>query len=455
MFATNKNKFFLIIVLLISLVTMGAKCGGPGGNLTPGSPASVTLTWWKVWEPKQNVIDLINSYQKEHPHIKINYRNLSYEEFAPALLNALATDRGPDIFSVNTNWMRDYTDKILPMPPSTTIDYRVVQGSIKEEVYTEPRTSPTLSFKDLRDLFPDVVYNNQYINNKVYGLPLSIDTLALYSNRDLLNNAGIISPPKSWSQFQEDIVKLTKQSPTGEILQAGAALGTADNVERSFDILSLLMLQNGTQMTSSRNKITLSPREGVSINPAAQALDYYTSFANPAKQVYTWNKQMNNSLDEFINGNLAFFIGYAYHLETIKSRAPGLNLEITPMLQISEDSKINYANYWVETVSNKSRNPDEAWHFVLYMTTNLNANKAYLNKNKKPTALKALIEQQSQDYELGAFASQLLTAQSWYRGRNYDRAEVFFKQLIKDGLAGTKPTKDLIYDIVLKLGQIY
>ena len=90
-------------------------------------------------------------------------------------------------------------------------------------------------------------------------------------------------------------------------------------------------------------------------NPAADAVRFYTDFADPGKEVYTWNKNMPNSLEAFILGKTAFFFGYAYHLPTIKSRAPKLNLSIVKLPQIAGNPEINFANYWLETVSRKNK----------------------------------------------------------------------------------------------------
>jgi len=40
-----------------------------------------------------------------------------------------------------------------------------------------------------------------------YASPLSINTLALFYNRDLLNEAGIVLPPVTWEEFVNDSKK--------------------------------------------------------------------------------------------------------------------------------------------------------------------------------------------------------------------------------------------------------
>jgi len=446
MFKLKKLKTSIILGIAIVFITSGATCQKLPANMKAGSPKPVSLEYWKVYEESYNVSDLISDYQKLHPQISINYRNFTPEEYENELLRAFAEDRGPDIFSINTTWMRKYLSLIQPMPAQVSLEYKIVQGTFKKETFTETRQQKLLTIKDLRNLFPDVVYDNQVINNQIYGLPLSIDTLALFYNRDLLNNAGIASPPRTWDQFRDQVIKLTKIDVRGNLLQSAAALGTADNVDRATDILSLLMMQAGTPITTEQGYASFNqtpPNYTRSELPAVEALNFYNSFASPANQVYTWNNDQPNSLSAFMAGKTAFYLGYAYNIPLIKAQAPKLNFAITTAPQISEPP-INFANYWVESVAKKSQHQNEAWDFINFITTNTDSNKKFLDKSRKPSALKSLISAQADDIELSPFGSQLLTAKSWYKGKDIKSAENAIKFMIRSNLEGLSPTIDII-----------
>src|SRR6056297_346858 len=66
----------------------------------------------------------------------------------------------------------------------------------------------------------------------------------------------------------------------------------------------------------------------VEVPPGIGALDYYVQFASPLYEGYTWNNNMPNSLEAFIQGRTAMFFGYAYHRPEIKARNPQLNFSI-------------------------------------------------------------------------------------------------------------------------------
>jgi hypothetical protein len=99
-----------------------------------------------------------------------------------------------------------------------------------------------------------------------------------------------------------------------------------------------------------------------------------------------------------------------------------------PQIQGSA-KQVNHANYWMEAVSAKSQNANEAWDFIQYETSAEQV-QSYLKIAKKPTALRALIKTQTDDIYLGPFAEQVLTAQSWYYGKNPLAAEKAMREMI-------------------------
>lgn len=440
----KKIQTFFLIIIIIALPGFGLKCQS---KQIQEAAKPVSLNYWRVYDGSDAFDEIIQKYNQQHPNISIKYRKLSYDEYEKELLEALAEDRGPDILSIHNTWIKKYQSKIAPMPESITLGYTVVKGTIKKETSVELRTTKSLSLKKIKDDFVDAVYDDVVINDKnektgkyqemVYGLPLSVDTLALYYNKDLLNEASIVEPPLYWDkELQQDVKKLTKQDAKGQIVQPGIALGGSDNISRFSDILSVLMMQNGAEMMNGGNIAfqQIPPAlSGQNYNPGMEALRFYADFANPAKEVYCWNKNLDNSIDMFVRGNLALMLGYAYQLPQIRSLGPKLNFSIAKLPQIKGNPQVNFANYWVETVSKKSQHIPEAWDFVQFAVSADNV-KSYLDKTKKPTALRSLVTGQSEDFDIGVFAQQVLTAKSWYKGKDANAAEALMGKMIDEAV---------------------
>ncbi len=459
--STRRNLTRLIAALsLLSL--LGAGCGGPSAAQIAASQP-VKLVVWRVFDSQDTLQKTMTAYQAIHPNVSFEYRELRSDEFKNELLRAMAEGTGPDIFSVNNAWIGEYQSLIRPLPASLKIPYSEVRGTIKKETVYTIKEQPSIALKDLKTEFVDVVATDVVrpyqetdkspVTNRIFGLPLSVDTLALYYNKDLLNAAGFPEPPKTWVEFQTQAAKLAKIGANNEVLQSGAALGTGRNVERASDILSLLMMQNGTQMTDSSGHATFALSDSNRQILGLDAVNFYTDFANPTKQVYGWNKDQPNSFDAFAAGKTAFFFGYSYHAPLLRAAAPKLPFAITTVPQIEGSKVVNFANYWVETVSKASKHPDFAWDFIQF-ETGADQVKNYLTAAEKPTALRSLINAQMQDDTLSIFASELLTAKDWYMGKDATVTENAMLDLIDGVLAGNDP-QQAISKAQSKVNQTY
>ncbi|MEI6596627.1 MAG: extracellular solute-binding protein [bacterium] len=461
-----KNKIIILFLLFVFILTSGFGCALVDKK-TQAAMTPITLNYWRVYDGEDAFEEILAAYKILHPFITINYRKLRYDEYESELINALAEDRGPDIFSIHNTWTKKYASKIAPMPATITMAYPVTKGTLKKEIIPELRTAKSLSLNDLKNNFVDAVYQDVAIptlnetskqyEEKIYGLPLSVDTLAMYYNKDLFNNAGIAEPPVYWNNtFQQNVKKMTKQNEKGEIVQSGAALGGSNNIERYSDILSILMMQNGAIMTDGNGQVLFnripSTFKDQKYNPGLEALRFYSDFNNPAKEVYTWNKNLDNSLNMFAQGKLGIMFGYAYHLPTIKAQAPKLNFGITKLPQIEGNTPVNFANYWLETVSNKSKYTNEAWDFIQFETKAEQA-KTYLTKAKKPTALRSLVNEQINDLDIGIFTEQVLTAKSWYKGADSNAMEKIFADMIDAVVLSQDKIENVITLAANKVGQ--
>jgi len=427
----------------MALVLTGVGCGSSTAEKEAAKP--VTLKVWRVFDEAENLQPAMDAYRRLHPNVSFDYRILRFDEYEDQLLRAFARGEGPDVFSIHNTWMGEYVDAqlITPLPAVLKIPYTETKGTIKKEKVITVREEKTISARELKNIFVDTISADvvrPYRSSKdaptesaIFGLPLSVDTLALFYNRDLLNAAGIAEPPADWKTFQEDVKMLTRVDEKGVVLQSGAALGTASNVERASDILSVLMMQNGTPMAGEGEATFAETTEdGL---PGADALRFYTDFANPAKEVYAWNADQPPSFEAFTSGKTAFFFGYAYHLSQIRTAAPKLNLGVAALPQIADGRTVNFANYWVETASKAGKNTKWAWDFIRF-ATEAKQGEAYMLKAKRPPARRGLINKAVEDPELGVFANQLLTSKSWYRGKDASVVEEAFSSLIKEALEG-------------------
>lgn len=451
-----KNQIIKFLLIVSFLPLLGLGCKG-SGEVAPEALKPVTLNYWSVFNEPSDLNDIITAFRLNYPHINVNVKKVSIEDYEESLLRALAEGAGPDIVSLHNTWLRQYQDALAPLPANITLPVTEIVGRNRRTVLA---TQPALTLRDLRNNYADVVVADAVIDGKIYGLPLSLDTLVLYYNRTFLNQANIPTPPATWTEFKEAVKALTLQDRNGNIIQAGAALGTSRNLNRAPDILAVLMMQNGTEMTdlsNTRATFNLIPNTITdrTVNPGRDAVTFYTDFASPAKEVYSWNEKMPESLNAFTSLKSAFFFGYNYHLPLVRSLAPGLDLGIAKLPQISAGAKpINFANYWLETVTKQSEHPNEAWAFAQFAASAEQV-KTFLKKANRPTALRTLIAEQRQDDTLVNFVDEVLTAQSWYRGKNPQAAEAALRVMIDQVVRGELTAEAAINQAVQKVNETF
>lgn len=436
-----KTKKLILFLVFILIITSGFQCTATKKVVN----RPVKLTVWGVYEDRDALELLFNKFTSAYPTVSFEYKKFTPEEYENQLLNAWADDKGPDIYFLPNTSLRQYKEKgrITPMPTSVKLPYREVKISgfsfMKKTDFIDSQKNVNLTSKNDLDLkFADVVQSDVYIDNKIYGLPLSLETLAMFYNRDLLNNAGIPNPPIVWSDdknsddFVDQIKKITKLNKDGSFQQSGAALGTINNITNASDIIALFLMQADTNFANARGAINFSSNKKTILT----AINFYNDFSNPIKDIYSWNKDQSNSLEAFKSGQTAFFFGYPYHKDQIPQNQINYGITTIPQLQyqISQDGEmspfnpINIANYWVMTVSHKTKNSGIAWGFIDFATKKENV-KTYLEKSEKPTALRDLIKEQSKNIRLAPFVNQILSAKSWYHGTSPELAKRYLEEL--------------------------
>ena len=418
----NTNKIYYILVGSIAVavfLTVILILRGIGGDTTQ----SATLEFWGVFDDRNAFDKVITDFQGQNPGIKVLYRQFSYEEYEKSLIDALATGTGPDIVMVHNTWLPKHGDKL-----------KVLSDKIPGQ------KQPLLTIQDYKTNFVDVAFSDFVFNNQIYGLPLYVDTLALFYNKDIFNSAGITRPPQDWEEFNSDIETITRLDSSGQITQSAAAIGTARNINRSTDILSALMIQTGVRMTDTDNR-SVSFAGRVNNSPVGElALKYYTDFANPSVRTYTWNDVQHYSVDAFTGGKTAMMLNYSHEVEVLKNKSSRLNFGVAPMLQVSSTDVKNYANYWGVGVTANSKFPNESWRFIAYLASKEGA-QSYLSATLRPSARRDLIELQRNDLDLGVFAVQALSARSWYQIDNM-AIETIFADMIDDVNFGRASVKE-------------
>ncbi|TSC53189.1 MAG: Uncharacterized protein LiPW16_464 [Microgenomates group bacterium LiPW_16] len=374
----------------------------------------VTLTYWGLWEQEAIMAPVIADFEKTHPKIKISYSRQSPKQYRERLASSLARGEGPDIFRFHNTWLPMFSRELAPVP---------------SKVVSE------LQFK--QNFYP-VVEQDLKSGGQYFGIPLEIDGLGLFVNEEIFRAAGA-TYPKTWEDLRTTALKLTVKDQNGKIRTAGVALGETANIEHWSDILGLMMLQNGVDLSNPTGKL------------AEDALVYFTLFAKPPEA--TWDETLDNSILAFARGQVAMIFAPSWQAFEIKNINPTLSFKILPVPQLP-GSNISWASYWVEGVWAKSKNQEQAWEFLKYLgskevMTKLFAEEAKTRLFGEPYSRIDLGQTLVNDPYIGAFISQAPNARSFYlcsrthdNGIN-DKIIKYFEDAVNSLDKGVSPTAAL------------
>lgn len=436
--ALNFKKISILLILAL-FITSGASCSKKTA-VDKSLFKTTKITIWAVYENEDSFNQLFGEFKKLYPTVSFEFRVFESGEYEKQLLNAWAENRGPDIYFIPNSSIGKYISKITPLPEKIKLPYRqtIVRGAgmfQKTEIKDSIKEERTITPSQIKDAYAEVVYDDVVFNNKIYGLPLSIETLAMFYNRDITNGANIATPPVNWNDFVTNIKKITLLDEKNNFIQNGTAMGSTKNIDNGSDIALLLVNQNGIN-TLENNNFNLG-RSEEELQKSIEAIKFFNDFANPIMEVYSWNdSSKQDAFNAFTSKRLAYYFGYPHK---IKEMPKTLNYGIAKVPQINKNNPANFADYWVMTVSHQAKNSDIAWGFINFINKQENA-KIYLSQSKKPSALRSLIDYQKEKQpELIPFLDQILSAHSWYKGKNPEFAKEQLKKLIEQFKIASEP----------------
>ncbi|MBA3723417.1 MAG: extracellular solute-binding protein [Candidatus Levybacteria bacterium] len=325
-----------VLIFLIAMVVLFM----PKGQ----SSEQVKLQWWGLWEESNAVQGLIADFEKDNPNIDVEYQKRAPQEYRERLIARIENNSGPDIFRYHNTWRPMLGKNLLPL------------------------SSDVISPEDFQKAYYPIVQKDLVTSGAIYGIPLGVDSLALFINPELFEAAGV-QVPNNWEDFVKVSKQLTVKGPDGKIQTAGAALGTYDNVAHAPDIISLLFLQQSIPM----EKFSEYKKQ------QAVALEFYTSFALGNSNV--WDETLDNSTLAFSRGKLAMYFGYSWDVFAIQKLNKDLAFKVYPV-PANQNKKTTVASYWVEGVSAKSPNQKEALEFMKYLAQKETLEKFYTETAK-------------------------------------------------------------------------
>lgn len=334
------RKTWLVVMTLVLAATLII---GPG---TSGVFAKqVAIEYWQYYyESKVKLMDeLIKTFEKQNPDIKVEQKTFPYEQFNQKVTIAVPAGTGPDVVNLYYGWVPKYV----------------------EAGYLQPLPTDAFPVKTIEDEFLPMVEAVK-LEGKYWGLPTAVRALALFWNKDLFKEAGLDpnKPPRTWTELQQNAVKLTKRDKNGQLLQEGYAWNADGQDNHVF--IQVLLRQWGVDPFSADNKKVLwNSKPG-----AYEAFRWWTDLA--VKYKVGEPTFMGDYRTAFISGKAAMMIDGSFALGTLKSKAKDVDWAVTTLPAREPNGvKSNFGSFWLNglTVNAKGEKRAAAIKFLKFLTS--------------------------------------------------------------------------------------
>ena len=345
--------------------------------------------------------------------LHVTYQKRDERTFEQDLAEAIASGRGPDLFILHHEFIIKDKGKIVPFP----------LAKITEKEFTD-------TYIDGAELFWD--------KGGALAIPIAIDPLVLYVNRDMLATGEFAAPPKNWNDVFDIAEKVTRKSESGNVTKSAIGLGEYDNVTHAKDILAMLIMQAGSPITVRDTDGRVRPALGANAatvqQPTQSALRFYTEFSNPAKSVYSWNRALPSSIVSFADGNVALYIGFASEFPLIRARNPNLNFAVSMMPQIQDTARaITYARMYGFAIPNGSRNLAGA-QTVASILAGAVPSKLMAQARGTPSPRRDILSEPKDGVE-AVFRNSAIVARGWLDPDPEETADIF-RVMIEGAISG-------------------
>jgi multiple sugar transport system substrate-binding protein len=340
----NMKKWLVTMLALVMTTSLVAGCGGTNGSTDKGTgnaskPGSsdgkkTELTFWGDWggEGQKQFETMVDAFNKSQDKIHVKY--VLQQDMITKFLTSATNGGTPDVLF----WDRWRTSLYAPKNVLHPVDeYLTRDGLSKDDFYAE----------SLRELSYD---------DKLYGLPLTVDARALFYNKKLLADAGL-QPPTTWEELETAATKLTKWN--------GSKLETAGFSMGDLGLFNMYLQQAGGTMLTEDGKTNFNNEQG------KQVLEFWDRLMNKDK-VYKvgFELGLGEGQDAFVTGKVAMLYSGPWMLSTYNKYGKDLDYGIVPPPAGPNGDKGSVMGGFGLVIPEGSKHKDEAWEFIKWWTAN-------------------------------------------------------------------------------------
>ncbi len=246
------------------------------------------LRFWAMGREGEVATKLLGAFERENPGLRVRVEQLPWSAAHEKLLTAFAGDATPDVAQMGNTWLPEFValQAVEPLDASIRASDRV----------------------DLGDYDPGILSTN-VVDGRQYGVPWYVDTRVLFYRRDLLEQAGFVSPPSDWADWLHVLAAIKER--------VGPSRYAILLPLNEYEPMVALWLQQGEPLLRDDGRFGNFRSEGFE-----RTLRFYLSMFERHLAPPVAHNEVANVWNEFARGYFSFYISGPWQIGEFKRRLP-------------------------------------------------------------------------------------------------------------------------------------
>jgi len=322
-------------VAIVAIAALASTAGCASSDAGDSGKTTIEFAqWWEPELPDGLLADLIDQFEAENPDITVKLLSNPYASTQQQIFANATAGQFPDVVGLDGSWVNQLSG----------------QGALA----------------DLDELADEAGFDTSVMSAKVqvegttYSIPTVNFPYVLYTNDDLLAQAGVDAPPVTRSEFLADAEKITAGTDASA---TAIPLSLTDPSGVQIAVLNWLWASQGTMLTEDRGPDI----DNSDVKSLMEFIKQLYDDGSVAPGAFTMPQQ--DMVQGFTNGKVAMMLDSPAHLNGIRADNPDLKFSVSqiPLADDYSGQPGIPGNAWGVGVSAKSDNQEAAFKLVQFL----------------------------------------------------------------------------------------
>lgn len=320
----------------IGLVLSAVSLAVSGGVFAQSEGVTLEFAqWWEPELPAGEFRALMDEFEAQNPGIAVELISGPYSSTRDQIIAGAATGTMADVVGLDGAWVNDL----------------VQQGALAS----------------LSDAMSEAGYDDSelaaqvQLDGSTYMIPVVNFVYPVFVNLDLMEQAGIESPPSTRTEFADAATALTDTANNVYGWVLPLSMEQPNGIQN--DVMSWVWASGGSMLSEGQPNL-------VGNDDVRSAMEFIKSLYDAgviAPGAFSMREQ--DKVEEFTNGRVGMMIDSLAHINLIRDRNPELRFAITALPAVegyTGPRGLPYAS-WGIGVAESSEHPAEAWKLVDFL----------------------------------------------------------------------------------------